>query len=71
MLSHQFKIKLFSLYQYMKLKIQRGIYSSPALETASPVVIFVNHLEYTDEKVINQSWSVLLTAEVFSMLLEN
>jgi len=34
-------------------KIQQGIYSSPGLDTGSPVVVFVNHLEYTDEKVIS------------------
>lgn len=52
----------------MKCKTQQSIYLSPDFETLSPAVILVNHLEYTDKKK-NQSLTVLLTAEVFSLLL--
>lgn len=38
---------------YETCKIQQSIYLSPAFETVSPVVVFVNHLEYTDEKNTN------------------
>lgn len=34
-------------------KTQQGIHSSPALETGGPVIRFVNHLVYAEEKVIN------------------
>lgn len=54
-LSHQFRIQPLSFWKqmYETCKIQQSIYLSPAFETVSPVVVFVNHLEHTDEKNTN------------------